>query len=126
MRHSAVCSSEVKRVAGFRIDADYWDPVYIKNSELLSSAPRLRDFVSSNIANIKTSPIDRDFEYLEISQISLASIEYQTVMVAQGDEPDRARHILEKGDVVVSTVRPNRNAVALIETDGVIGSSGTL
>ncbi len=124
MRHSSITYSEVRRVAAFRIDADYWDPDYIANSKLVSSEKSLKEVVSPNIANIKTSPINRDFEYLEISQISLTSFEYQTVMVAQGEEPDRARHILEKGDVVVSTVRPNRNAVALIETDGVIGSSG--
>ncbi len=124
MRHSAVNSSEVARVGGFRIDADYWDPVYIENSKLVSSGYRLKDFVSPHIANIKTSPVNRDFEYLEISRISMTNVEYRTATVAQGAAPDRARHILQKGDVVVSTVRPNRNAVALIEEDGVVGSSG--
>ena len=84
----------------------------------------LKEFVFPHIANIKTFPVNRDFEYLEISQISLTNVEYQTATVAQGEEPDRAHYILQKGDVVVSTVRPNRNAVALIEEDDVIGSSG--
>ena len=77
-----------------------------------------------NIANIKSSPINTDFEYLEISQISLSSFEYQTTNIQLGEEPDRAHHLLEKGDVVVSTVRPNRKAVAFIKTDGIVGSSG--
>ena len=77
-----------------------------------------------DITNIKSSPINRDFEYLEISQISLNSFEYQTTKVHVGEEPDRAHHILKKGDVVVSTVRPNRNAVALVEKNGIVGTSG--
>ncbi len=124
MEHSVVNFSEVKAVDDFRIDAEYWHPVFIQNSELVSPRQKLRDYVSRNIANIKSSPINQDFEYLEISQISLSSFEYQTTMVQLGEEPDRAHYLLKEGDIVVSTVRPNRNAVALIKTDGIVGSSG--
>ena len=124
MRYSVVNFSDVKAVDDFRIDAHYWHPVFIRNSNLVSPDQKLRDFVCQNIANIKTSPINRDFEYLEISQISLNSFEYQTTTVRLGEEPDRAHHLLKKGDVVVSTVRPNRNAVAFVKTDGIVGSSG--
>ena len=99
-------------------------PVFIQNSKLVSPHQKLRDYVSRNIANIKSSPINRDFEYLEISQISLSNFEYQTTTVKLGEEPDRAHHLLKKGDVVVSTVRPNRNAIAFIRTNGIVGSSG--
>ena len=124
MPHSVVNFSEVKAVDDFRIDAEYWHPVFIQNSALVSPHQKLRDFVDQHIANIKSAPINRDFEYLEISQISLNSFEYQTTKVLLGEEPDRAYCLLEKGDVVVSTVRPNRNAIALMKTDGVVGSSG--
>ena len=124
MLHSEVNLSEVKAVDDFRIDAEYWHPVFIQNSNLVSPHQKLRDYVSPNIANIKSSPINRDFEYLEISQISLSSFEYQTTTVQLGEEPDRAHHFLKEGDVVVSTVRPNRNAIAFIKTDGIVGSSG--
>jgi len=124
MQFSIVDLSKVKAVDDFRIDAQYWHPVFIQNSRLVSSSQKLGDFVDKNIANIKASPINRDFEYLEIAQISLSRFEYQTTKVQLGEEPDRAYHILEKGDVVVSTVRPNRNAIAFIKTNGVVGSSG--
>ena len=107
-----------------RIDGEYWHPDFIKNSRLVSPNQLLKDFIDPDTANIKSSPINRDFEYLEISKIPLDNLTYETTPVAAGAEPDRAHHILEKGDVVVSTVRPNRNAVALIERDGIIGSSG--
>ena len=124
MPHSVVNFSGIKAVDDFRIDAEYWHPIFIRNSELVSSHQKLRDYVDRNIANIKSSPINRDFEYLEISQISLSSFEYQTTTVQLGKEPDRAHHLLKEGDLVVSTVRPNRNAIAFIKTDGIVGSSG--
>ena len=124
MEHSVVNFSEVKAADNFRIDAEYWHPVFIQNSEFVSPRQKLKDYVSGNIANIKSFPINRDFEYLEISQISLSNFEYQTTTVKLGEEPDRAHHFLKKGDVVVSTVRPNRNAIAFIKTDGIVGSSG--
>ena len=124
MQSSIVNFLEVKTIDDFRIDAYYWLPIFRQNSKLVSPHQKLRDFVYQNITNIKSSPINRDFEYLEISQISLNSFEYQTTIVKLGEEPDRAHHLLAKGDVVVSTVRPNRNAIAFIKTDGIVGSSG--
>ena len=124
VHYSIVNFSQVEAVEDFRIDAEYWHPIFVLNSTLVLPHKRLRDFVYENIANIKSSPINRDFEYLEISQISLSGFEYQTTTVQLGEEPDRAHHLLKKGDVVVSTVRPNRNAVAFIKTDGIVGSSG--
>ena len=124
VQYSIVNFSEVKTVNDLRIDAEYWHPIFIRNSVLVSPHQKLRDFVCQNVANIKSSPINRDFEYLEISQISLNSFEYQTIPVQLGEEPDRAHYLLKRGDVVVSTVRPNRNAVAFIKADDIVGSSG--
>lgn len=124
MQYSVVDYLQVKSVPGFRIDAGYWHPEFVENSQLVSADVRIRDFVEENICNIKSSPINRNFKYLEISKISLNSYEYETTNVLCGEEPDRAHHILEKGDITASTVRPNRNAVAFIQEDGVIGSSG--
>ena len=123
MQYSIVRNLEVKD-AGLRIDAEYWHPDFIRNSALVSPQNRVRDFVVSDVSNVKSSPIDRGFRYLEIANISTDSCAYETVQVTQGEEPDRAHYILERKDVVVSTVRPNRNAVAFIKEDGIIGSSG--
>ena len=124
VQYSIVNFTEVKTVNDLRIDAEYWHPVLMQNSDLVSPNQKLRDFLCQDVANIKSSPINRGFEYLEISQISLSSFEYQTTNVQLGEEPDRSHYLLKKGDVVISTVRPNRNAVAFIKTDGIVGSSG--
>ena len=124
MQYSIVRKSEVEEILDNRMDAEYWHPDFIENSKLVSGDARIRDFVQPDISNIKSSPIHRDFEYLEISRISLSDCAYETTKVSVGEEPDRAHHILEKGDVVVSTVRPNRNAVTFVRENGIVGSSG--
>lgn len=124
MQYSIVNYSEVQSVPGSRMDAKYWHPAFIENSKLVSRNIKIRDFVQSDISNIKSSPIHRDFEYLEISRISLSNCAYETVKVPLGEEPDRAHHILKKGDIAVSTVRPNRNAVAFVRKNSIVGSSG--
>ncbi len=122
MQYSIVNFSEFK-ADDFRIDAEYWHPDFIENAHLISPSQRMRDFVSSDVLNIKSTPLNRDFAYLRSSQISPRSFEYKTTSVQLGEEPEQAYYLLQKGDVVVSTVMPDRNAVALIKTGGVVGSS---
>ena len=122
MQYSIVNLSEFK-ADDLRIDAEYWHPVFIENAALLSPHQKMREFVSPDIRDIKSTPINRDFAYLSGSQISPKSLEYETTTVQLGEEPKQAYYLLEKGDVVVSTRMPDRNAVALIKTNGVVGSS---
>ena len=123
MQYSIIQMDDIQQ-ARLRVDAEYWHPDLIANDRLISSSETIGGFVVSSIPNIKSTPVNRDFEYLEISQIAPDSCAYRTIPVEQGREPDRAHYILRKNDVVVSTVRPNRNAVAFIREDGIIGSSG--
>ena len=124
MQHSIVPLSEIYKTFDLRMDAEYWRPSFIKNSHLVSKNKKIKDFITQDISNIKSSPINKDFEYLEISNISLNSFEYESIKIQEGKEPKRAHYILKKDDIVVSTVRPNRNAVALIDKEGIVGSSG--
>ncbi len=122
MQYSIANYSDTKKEQDCRIDAEFWHPLFLKNSSLVSNQHKIGNFVDSKIANIRSSPINRDFDYLEISNINYSG--YKTKFVRKSEEPDRAHSILSKKDVAVSTVRPNRNAVAFITEDKIIGSSG--
>lgn len=67
-------------------------------------------------------------DYIDISSVDNTEkriISYQTIEA--GDAPSRAKQLLQKGDIIVSTVRPNLNAVAVVEneTDNLaVGSTG--
>ncbi|MFL9925053.1 restriction endonuclease subunit S [Herbaspirillum lusitanum] len=70
---------------------------------------------------------ENEFTYVDISAINrdqrkIASPQVLTTDIA----PSRARQILATGDVIVSTVRPNLNTVALVpeSLDGAIASTG--
>ena len=68
-----------------------------------------------------------EFTYIDISSID----NYQKKIVEPKhieikNAPSRAKYILQNGDIILSNVRPNLNAVALIDenNNGSIGSSG--
>lgn len=67
------------------------------------------------------------FDYIDLSAIDQDS---KTIIgvrkVICKDAPSRARQLVTKGDVLVSTVRPNLNGVALVpeELDGATASTG--
>ena len=70
---------------------------------------------------------DDDFQYLDIASVDR---EVRNVTAAQtiptAEAPSRARQLVQATDIIISTVRPNLNTVATIETeqDGAIASTG--
>lgn len=69
---------------------------------------------------------DTEFPYLEISSVGLGTNEYTLETVPVKDAPSRARMVLRGNDLVISTTRPHRGAVALIQSKDspCIGSTG--
>ena len=70
---------------------------------------------------------DEEFNYIDIGAVDQDRKEIVIPKsITCSDAPSRARQVLAKGDVLVSTVRPNLNAVAVVPTeyDGSIGSTG--
>lgn len=68
-----------------------------------------------------------EFHYVDIAgidRVHKAIVEHQTLMGI--DAPSRARKVIRKDDVLVSTVRPNLNAVAMVPAslDGQVASTG--
>lgn len=69
----------------------------------------------------------RTFRYVDIAGIDRKAKTIMPPQVLPGSEaPSRARKVIRRDDVLVSTVRPNLNAVAMVpkELDGEIASTG--
>lgn len=66
------------------------------------------------------------FRYLEISAVGLQNDTYKLECIPFNKAPSRAKMVLRAGDIVVSTTRPSRGAIARIrdEDDGAIASTG--
>lgn len=108
-----------------RLDAEYYKKDFLENEKFLNGKYRISNYCDNKIKNIKKLKLKKNFNYLEISNVSLNSLEYNTMEVAYDDIPDRATYVLKNNDIVVSTVRPNRNAIALIiNPSRLVGTSG--
>ncbi|GMB91956.1 restriction endonuclease subunit S [Helicobacter ailurogastricus] len=109
-----------------RMDAEYFKREWVENEERIQSPHTIGEFVSPKIANIKSLKLNKNFHYLQISDIDLSNgLAYPITEIDFKQIPDRATYVLQKNDVCVSLVRPNRNAVVLIgESKRLVGTSG--
>ncbi len=76
--------------------------------------------IDSLVEDIKTwnpaTKPDSQFWYIDISAIDQETKIIKTAKQIYGkDAPSRARQLIKAGDILVSTVRPNLNAVAFVE-----------
>jgi type I restriction enzyme S subunit len=81
----------------------------------------------SNEAWNQREDFDKEFPYIEISEIDLTSGKIRNInYVPVAEAPSRAKMIVRENDIIVSTTRPHRGAIAYItkEQDGVIASTG--
>ena len=77
--------------------------------------------------NPSRSPSDEVFNYIDLSAVDQdAKLIVGAREVACAEAPSRARQLVARGDVLVSTVRPNLNGVARVpdHLDGAIASTG--
>lgn len=125
MTHSIIKKTQLKRA--LRLDAEYYQPGFLKlieNLKKLGAVP-LRQ-IAINPKRKFSPKNDVYFDYIEISAINLNTGEYNKSRIIGSESPDRAQWIVGKNDVIVSTVRPIRNAVSLIDkkNQNLVCSSG--
>ena len=61
---------------------------------------------------------DGEIEYIDISSIdNIAKVILNTQVIDSKEAPSRAKQLVKNGDILVSTVRPNLNAVAVVEKE---------
>lgn len=115
---------------------DRWDATYHAGlpddmsqtiEKLRNRGVRVRDVAS--LSTERWNPrksTDTEFKYVEIADVNqkTAAVSYRTVQ--RDDAPSRARKVVRAGDVLVSTVRPERRTVGVAdpELDGAICSTG--
>ena len=85
--------------------------------EKMKKKIRLGDYCNPSLGQIKEDD-DTLIDYIDISSVDNVSkkiIGYQTMTF--GSSPSRARKAVKKGNILISTVRPNLNAVAMLEEE---------
>lgn len=109
-----------------RIDANYYRAYHLKaedidNIHILSNYCRLSE-ERFNPLRYQGDTI----KYIDISNVNINTGEYVYDILKKTEVPSRARKKVHKGDIILSTTRPNRNAVALIQEndDELVASTG--
>lgn len=77
--------------------------------------------------NPRAIGVEEDFSYIDLSAVDQEKkIIRESKQVSTKNAPSRARQIVAAGDILVSTVRPNLNAVAIVpaDLDGATASTG--
>ena len=86
---------------------------------------RLKNVVLCNAETLSESfPKDEVIKYVEISDVNYTSGITNIQKIPFGEAPSRARRVTKKNDVIVSTVRTYLKAVAKIQEDDLIVSTG--
>ena len=126
--YSVVNFSDIQ--AANRMDAEYFQPKYerLVNTLQKQQARPLEDVLEgvSTKFNSLTQP-DKTFRYVELSNINTSIGIIDGYTETSGKEvPSRAKRVLKKGDVIVSTVEGSLGKVALVskEREGCLASSG--
>lgn len=108
-----------------RLDAEYFQPKCYKVLEQLNAKETL-----GNLCNLYDKTFipndDADYQYIELANIGRSG-EIDGVEVTHGSElPTRARRLVRKGQIIVSSVEGSIESCALItdEYDGAICSTG--
>lgn len=109
-----------------RGDATYWLPSY---TVLTKNKLQHRIADIAELSELRFDPTDNPdghFHYIDISNVDVLDGAYTKTLLQNADAPSRARKKLEQFDVIVSTVRPNRNATAIVleKEKTLVGSTG--
>ena len=90
-------------------------------------AKRVKEICKIDANSLATkTPAEYEFDYISLSDVEDEKLEIQTSHQIFKTAPSRARRILKKGDVVISTVRPNLKGFFMVKNDAkdLIASTG--
>lgn len=98
-----------------RLDAEHYDPEARALERTLTSisADRIGTAVEQKVRRFRKK------DYREITYLDISSVDNRTGLtfpetIDVDSAPSRASYLVEEGDILVSTVRPNRNVVAMV------------
>lgn len=115
--------SESFRTTG-RLDAEYYQEKYQIYESAVRSSTQGYTYIKDAFFSVKEKCLrDRSFyDYVEIGDIDIETGRATFNTINAEKLPENAKIMTKKGDVLVSTVRPNRGAVSVLEEDGLLVS----
>lgn len=110
-----------------RWDGEFYRPYFRQLGEKLSRICKheLTNFAAPSVTPFSPESVEA-FQYVEISDIDLTTGEAASKFIPSSETPDRAQFLMQGGEILVSTVRPNRSGIGLLpcSAKGFVASSG--
>src|SRR5436309_1458894 len=101
-----------------RLDPEFVNPVLMADERALASheGGSISTSVHDPVASVfKPTTLSAHNRYLSIDSVDLVDGLCFETLLRREDLPSRAKYLTEPEDVLVSNVRPNRGAIALID-----------
>jgi hypothetical protein len=100
-----------------RMDAEYFAPKSRQLHEKIgkTATGKISDYVSAKIPRFKKRSFP-EIAYIDIGSVDQDTGLVQPVIMPSSAAPSRASYLVLPGDVLVSTVRPERNVIGIITT----------
>ena len=107
-----------------RLDSEYYQPKYDEILEKIRNYRGGWDYIKNEFIHIKTTfKKDKEYyNYLEIGDINISDGNYSYNKIHKNYLPANAKIKVQKNDIVISKVRPNRGAVSIIKDNDLIVS----
>lgn len=120
--------SFAEAVKADRLDAEYYDPAARALLRKLDtkSITKIGSFIEAKPERFKKS-LFRNIRYVDISSVDNKTGLTIPTEISVSDAPSRASYMVQPGDILVSTVRPDRNVVALVTSSAglpIVASNG--
>lgn len=102
-----------------RLDAEYYQLKYEDYEILIKKFAKGYTNISKEYDILKTVSLKdkREYNYIEIGDVNVGDGSVIFNKVSKENLPDNAKYEVQKGDLLISKVRPNRGAVTIIDFD---------
>lgn len=107
-----------------RLDAEYFMPKYDDYYEKIKTYKNGYAEVGSLFTQVQTKCLrsDPSYKYIEIGDINIGTGAVSFNVITTEELPDNAKIMTKKGDILISKVRPNRGAVAILDDNNFLVS----
>ena len=125
-----VFASKMNNITHARFDPEFHNPFYTNR---VKEIKKLNHDMLGNVVDFSSEIWDQksffydEFPYIEIAGVQLKKNKYSTSVIPVSEAPSRAKMIVRQGDIIVSTTRPHRGAIATVncrENEMQIASTG--
>lgn len=112
---------ELSEISGTRFDAEYHQSYYTALQNAINqgkyAVAKIRDLMD-NVKDL-SQPFEEKVIYVEIGDIEVenATIDLKTMPLEK--LPNNTKICIKQGDLLISTVRPNRKAIAIYENENI-------